>query len=150
MLNSVTLMGRLGSDVEIKAGKNGQNWGRVSLAVDRGKNKEGQSYGTDWIPLILNGASADNAAKFLGKGRQVVVEGSLRVDTKQGQDGKNVTYTSVRVSRWHFADSKPQEQGNGAVPQATPQAQAPQATAPVQPTAPAPQVNSPTDDDTPF
>ena len=147
MVNSVVLMGRLGSDVDVRKNQKGESWGRVSLAVDRGKNKDGQSYGTDWINLVLNGASADNAARFLGKGRQVVVEGSLRVDVKQNADGTKTTYTSVRVSRWHFADSKPQEQGNGAVPQAPAPSAAPQA-APAQPTAPAPQ--SPTDDDIPF
>ena len=144
MVNSVILMGRLGADVDVRKNQKGESWGRVSLAVDRVKDKNGQSSGTDWVNLVLNGASAENAARFLGKGRQVLVEGSLRVDVKQNADGTKTTYTSVRVSRWHFADSKPQGE---AAPQVAPQAPAP---TPAPQTAPAPTVTSPDDDDIPF
>ena len=154
-MNKFIGMGRLGADVELRDGQNGK-WGRVNMAIDRGKNRDGKDLGTDWISLVANGVVAESMAKWLGKGRKVLIEGHLRVQQKD-VNGVKQTYTNIVVDRWEFADAAPRAEGQGAPVQPAPQAApAPQAVAPVPQAAPVPQQYAPapgssvTDDDIPF
>lgn len=79
-INSVTIVGNLTKDVELKGLPSGSQVAQMRIAVnERRKDQSGQ-----WVdsPNFFNvttfGAQAENAAKYLAKGRQVAVTGRLR------------------------------------------------------------------------
>jgi single-strand DNA-binding protein len=67
--------GRLGGNIDVRRTPGGHAVARVLLAVDR-YGKDGKK-GTDWIRLVLWGRTAENAARFVGKGSKVTVMGRL-------------------------------------------------------------------------
>ena len=98
MVNKVTLIGNLGRKPEARqAGKS--TVCELSLAttsrVKRGDNWEDF---TEWHRVILWGRDAENAEKYLDKGRQVYVEGRLQTRKWQDKEG-NDRYTTEVVAR---------------------------------------------------
>ena len=91
-MNQVTLVGRLGQDVEKQATASGVAVAKLSLATSF---KRKDQYGnlqehTDWHRVILFGQNADNAARMLCKGSCVLIQGEIRYhkyhDETSGQD----------------------------------------------------------------
>jgi|GEM_PF-700381 single-strand DNA-binding protein len=89
--NRVTLIGNLTQDPELKQTKSGRAVGEISLALNRawttekGEKREEVTF----VEVILWGRDAENAATYLKKGRSVLVEGRLQMDswtdTQSGQ-----------------------------------------------------------------
>ena len=74
-LNQCQFIGRLGRDPEIKYMPNGDPVANLSLACDwKGKDKEG----TEWVRIVAFGKLAEIMGKYLRKGSQVFIQGSLR------------------------------------------------------------------------
>lgn len=92
MYQSVTVVGRLGRDPEMRYMPNGDPVTSFSVATDRVWNdKNGQRQKeTTWFRVSVFGKSAETANQYLSKGKMVLVEGRLRVDPKTGGP---VTYT---------------------------------------------------------
>ncbi|MDW8351104.1 MAG: single-stranded DNA-binding protein [Anaerolineae bacterium] len=92
MYQSVTVVGRLGRDPEMRYMPNGDPVTSFSIATDRVWNdKNGQRQKeTTWFRVSVFGKSAETANQYLSKGKMVLVEGRLRVDPKTGGP---VTYT---------------------------------------------------------
>ena len=86
MYQSLTVIGRLGRDPEMRYMPNGDPVTSFSLATDRSyKDKSGaQVKETTWFRVSVFGAQAENVNKFVSKGKMVLVEGRLRVDPKSG------------------------------------------------------------------
>ncbi len=76
LFNTVDLVGRAGQDVEMKYFESGAAKAEVSLAVDRGKDKEGQKI-TDWFKVVFWGRQAEIAGEYVKKGGLIGVEGSV-------------------------------------------------------------------------
>ena len=91
-MNQVTLVGRLGQDVEKQATASGVSVAKLSLATSfKRKDQYGnQQEHTDWHRVILFGQNADNAARMLCKGSCVLIQGEIRYhkyqDKTSGQD----------------------------------------------------------------
>lgn len=77
MLNVVALVGRLGQDPELKTTQTGVSVCSFSLAVDRGKSKDGTRM-TDWIDCVAWRNTAEFISKYFTKGQMMSVEGSLQ------------------------------------------------------------------------
>lgn len=112
-MNKVILIGRLTADPELKFTQNGKGYCNFTIAVDRGfKNADGERE-ADFIYCQAWNKSAENLAKYMGKGRQIAVEGRLqvdRIDQGQGQQAKYVT--KVVCDRVEFlADGKGKQEG---------------------------------------
>ncbi|MDF2378323.1 MAG: single-stranded DNA-binding protein [Verrucomicrobiales bacterium] len=90
--NRVTLVGNLTRDPELKRVKSGQAVTDLGLALNRAwTNEAGQKQEeTTFVDVTVWGKTAENAAKYLQKGRSVLVEGRLQLDTwmdsKSGQN----------------------------------------------------------------
>jgi len=147
-INTVTLTGRLGGDIELRYTNSGTAVANVNIAVESGF---GEKKKTLWIGIDLWGKTAESAAQFLGKGRKIAISG--RLDHSEYEDketGKKVSKTRVVAEQWTFADSERKEgaqsraegvrQGGGDAPR-RPDASAP---ARLQET---PQVELPINDD---
>ncbi len=92
MYQSVTVIGRLGRDPEMRYMPNGDPVTSFSVATDRAWNdKDGKKQKeTTWFRVSVFGKQAEIANQYLSKGKMVLVEGRLRVDPKTGGP---VTYT---------------------------------------------------------
>ena len=79
-LNVVTLVGRVGGNPDVKYFESGAVKCRLTLAVDRRSRNNDQP---DWFNLELWGKTAEVAANYVRKGKQIAVTGSLKFDSWQ-------------------------------------------------------------------
>lgn len=96
--NKVIVMGNLGQDVEIKHTQGGTAVCEISLACTRKwKGGDGQmKEETVWVPVTLWGRQAEIAGEYLGKGKPVLIEGRLTMDSWEDKDsGKKRTRMKV-------------------------------------------------------
>jgi single-strand DNA-binding protein len=77
-MNRVHLIGNLARAVELRELGGGKVVGKSLVAVSR--MRKGERIGTDWIPVTLWDRQAQSAAKYLGKGSRVAIEGRLHGD----------------------------------------------------------------------
>lgn len=130
-LNKVLLMGNLTRDPELRYTPKGTAVGDLGLAVNR-RIKQGEEWTdeTTFVDVTVWGTTAENAQKFLTKGRGVFVEGRLQLDTwEEKETGKKRSRLKVVADSLQFlpggkregaAPSKPPagaRQPNGAVPE---------------------------------
>ncbi|MDD1633185.1 MAG: single-stranded DNA-binding protein, partial [Methylococcaceae bacterium] len=92
MLNKVMLIGRLGADPEVRFLPSGGSVATIRLATSRrwkdkqtGERKEE----TEWHRVVFFSRLAEIAGEYLKKGSQVYVEGRIRTQKWQGQDGQD-------------------------------------------------------------
>jgi len=87
-LNKVMLIGNLGQDPEVRYTQNGGAVCNLRVAVNE-RRKEGDEWieHTEWVTVVCFGKTAENAGKYLAKGRQVFCEG--RLQTRKWQDKKS-------------------------------------------------------------
>lgn len=90
MINKVVLIGNLGRDPEAHSTKDGGVVTTLSLATTRRVKQADGSYGdeVEWHRVVCFGRTAEVARDYLGKGRQIYVEGRLR--TRKYTDKQNV------------------------------------------------------------
>lgn len=99
--NHATLMGFLGADAEVRAGKNDQKFTTFSLATKTSyKSKESGEYvsQTEWHRCIVFGKFGEFAAT-LKKGAHVQIEGEIRhTEYTPKKARKPVRADSIRVT----------------------------------------------------
>lgn len=102
-LNRVSLIGNLGKDPEIRQTQSGTSVGNLRLGVTE-RRKEGDEYKdhTEWVTVVCFGKTAENASKFLQKGRQVFVEGRLQTRSWEDKGGQTRYTTEVVASQLLF------------------------------------------------
>ncbi|HBI91189.1 MAG TPA: single-stranded DNA-binding protein [Terrisporobacter glycolicus] len=106
-MNSVILVGRLTKDPELKfMSGSGTPVTSFTIAIDRDYSKKDGSKDTDFIPVEVVGKIAESCANYLGKGRLIALEGSIKVDRYQTQSGENRTFTKVSAKKVKFLESK--------------------------------------------
>lgn len=98
--NSVTLIGNLGMDPEVKTIENGSMLAKFSLATkDQYKNnKDEKVLDTTWHNLIAWGKTAEIAEKYLKKGNEVAIEGKLTNRSYEAKDGSKRYVTEIIVN----------------------------------------------------
>jgi len=148
--NKIILVGNLGKDPELRYTPQGDAVCSFSLATnERKKDKAGEYQDvTTWFKVTLWRQQAENAAKYLAKGRQVYIEGRLRVEDWTDRDGNNRQSLEVTGTEMHFigtrgddAHSSAPSEGDFAPPESSSRAAAAPAASPQTPAA---------DDDIPF
>lgn len=103
-LSRVILIGNLGSDPEMRYAPDGRPVTSFRMATNRryttssGENREE----TDWFRVTVWGKQAEQCNQFLGKGRQVYVDGRLHARNWQGQDGQMRTSLEVTANQVLF------------------------------------------------
>ena len=106
MLNQVLLMGRMANDVEIRTTNGGIKVGSFTVAVDRGKKKDGSDAGTDFIRCIAFGNTADRISNWFPKGKMILVNGAIRHTSYQANDGATKYKTEIFVNSFEFCGDK--------------------------------------------
>lgn len=90
MINKVILVGNIGADPEVRTLETGTKVARVRLATtERIYNKTSQETKeyTEWHTVVLWGGLADVADKYVRKGSQLYIEGSLRSNEWTDKEG---------------------------------------------------------------
>ena len=111
-MNNVILIGRLTKDPELKyIPGSGTAVSEFNLAVDRGLSKdkkrelEQQGKPTADFPRIkVWGKQAEHCVNYLGKGRLVAVNGSIRTSSSRDEKGNMNYYTEVNAFKVEFLD----------------------------------------------
>ena len=94
MVNKVILIGNVGVDPEVRTLESGAKVARVRLATtERMFDKQANDWKehTEWHNVTLWRNLADVADRFIRKGSQVYIEGSLRTRDWTDKDGKRRT-----------------------------------------------------------
>jgi len=95
-MNNVTLIGRVGRHPELRYTSNGTAVCEISIAVD------GSDDNVEWIPVVTWGRTAEAVAQHVPKGRQVAVEGELRVSEWEPDNGPKRYDVKVHARRVDF------------------------------------------------
>ena len=101
-MNLVTLIGRLTKDPEVRYTASTQSAvAKFTLAVDRG----GKDKGADFINCTCFGKTAELVEKYVGKGKQIAVNGRIQTGSYE-KDGRKVYTTDVIVEKIEFLGGK--------------------------------------------
>ncbi len=110
--NHVTLLGRVGTDPELRSTKSGTAVVQLRLATDRySKSNDGQSE-TDWHSIVVWGKTAEAVARYVAKGDRVHVTGRLQQHNWQTDSGERRSRTEVHASEVIFLDSRSDRNGH--------------------------------------
>ncbi|WP_414584702.1 single-stranded DNA-binding protein [Scytonema sp. PCC 10023] len=103
-INIVTLIGRVGTDPDMKYFESGSVKCKLTLAVNR-RTRDNEH--TDWFNLELWGKTAQVAGDYVRKGKQIAVKGSLKFDTWSDRaTGANRSTPVILVDQLQLLGSK--------------------------------------------
>jgi len=145
-VNKVILIGNLGSDPEIRHLNTGSVVANFNIATSESyTNKNGERVTqTEWHRIELWDQLAKIAEQYLKKGDSVYIEGKLKTDSWQDQDGVSRSVTRVRGVNLTMLGSPTRQNTGGQNPSPPP----PMASNDVPPTSsPSVPPNLQTDDD---
>lgn len=103
-LNKVFLLGNLTRDPELRHTAQGTSVANFSIAVNRSyKGNDGDfKKEVSYFNIVVWGKTGENCAKFLTKGRSVLVEGRLANRSYETQDGQKRTITEIVADNVQF------------------------------------------------
>jgi len=99
-MNRIILMGRLTDDPKSYATKEGKQFCKFSLAVNRTRNKDK----TDFFDFVAWEGTAYVIEQYVAKGRRIVVEGSIQFNNWTDKNGVKHKKPEVIVDHLYFAD----------------------------------------------
>lgn len=120
-MNICIFTGRLTKDPVIVTTNSGKKYTSFSLAVSRGKVKEGQQ-GADFVPCIAWNNQAEAICNYLHKGSLIEVNGQFNSRQYESQSGEKRTAYEVVVFSFGFLESKKTEAKEEPKPIEPPQA----------------------------
>jgi single-strand DNA-binding protein len=103
-VNKVIIVGRLGTDPEVRSVGSGGTVTRLSVATSENwVDKEGHKQErTEWHRIVVWGRLAEICGKHLSKGRQVYVEGRLQTRSWEDQQGQKKYSTEIVANTVQF------------------------------------------------
>ena len=100
-MNKVELLGRTTADVELQKTKDGKEYARFTLAVQRRLDKEK----TDFLDCVAFGKLAEVISKYVKKGNRIIVCGNIQTSIVEKEKTKT-KYTSIIVDDFYFTEAK--------------------------------------------
>lgn len=119
--NSVSLIGIVGKDAEIRQTQQGAHYAHISLATSMGgyKKKDGTDVPevTQWHRVVAWNSLAGFVGKYIKKGMKVAVDGMITYNTYKNQQGVDVNTTDIIASDIVLMTMpQGQQQAGGAAP----------------------------------
>lgn len=115
--NKVILVGNLTRDPQVKYTPSGTAVAEIGLAINRywfDKQTNSRKEETTFVDVTLWGRDAEVAGEYLAKGRPVLVEGRLQLDTwDDKQTGQKRSKLRVVGERMQFLGSRGEGGGGG-------------------------------------
>ena len=107
-MNQIICIGRLTKDITLNYTSASQMAvARFSIALDRGKDKNGESRGTDFPSCVAFGRTAENIERYSGKGLRIAINGHIQTGNYEKDGVKHYT-TDIICDRIEFIDWKGQ------------------------------------------
>lgn len=111
-MNSVVLIGRLTRDPELRfVSNNSTAVANFTLAIDKGltreKKLEFEAAGkptADFVRIVVWGPQAENASKYLSKGKLVAISGSIQSGSYEDDGGEKRFTTEVLAGRVEYLE----------------------------------------------
>lgn len=109
-VNRAIILGNLGRDPEVRYLPSGQAVANLSIATaEKYKTKDGeQAEHTEWHRVSFFDKLAEICGKYLKKGSQVYIEGSIRTRKYTDKDGVEKYSTEIRGDRMQMLGGKPE------------------------------------------
>ncbi len=109
----IHLIGRITQDITVRE-HGDTKVAQLRLAIPRGRDKNGEDRGADFVDVVCFGRQAEVCADYLTKGRRIAVEGRLHHDEWDGETGRRqkleVIAQSIEFLDARKADGEPAEQ----------------------------------------
>lgn len=116
MLNTISIMGRMTRDPELRYTQSGKPVASFTVAVDRDFSKDGQRE-TDFIDVVAWSTVGEFVSKYFHKGSMIAVAGRLQSRKWQGNQGNNRTNWEIKADSVYFGESKKTEDNIAPAPQ---------------------------------
>ncbi len=101
-MNTVSLIGNLATDVDLRAVGDDKKVAGFTLAIDR----PGRDNGADFVRISTWDRQAEVCDQYLAKGRRVAIEGRLRSSSWEDSEGKKRSAVEVVANRVQFLSSR--------------------------------------------
>ena len=113
MFNRIILVGHLTRDIELRYTPSGAAIGKSAIAVTRKYSTNGEKREEIcFVDITFFGKSAEIANQYLTKGSKLLVEGRLKFDQWQDNNGQNRSKHSIAVESVEMlGDAKQNNQG---------------------------------------
>jgi len=109
-INKVILVGTVGKDPEMKYMPSGDAMANISVATNeswKDRNTGEKKEFTEWHRVVFFRGLAEVVGKYLRKGQQVYIEGSLKTRKWQGQDGQDRYTTEIIANDMQMLGGRP-------------------------------------------
>ncbi len=102
--NKIIAVGNLGRDPELRYTPQGNAVCDFSIATNEKKRDKAGEFQdvTTWFKVTLWGKQAENASKYLTKGRSVYIEGRLQTEEWTDRDGNKRLTLVIQGTDMHF------------------------------------------------
>lgn len=112
-MNKVIMIGHLTRDIELRYTQSQMAIGKTAIAVTRKYTLNGEKREeTCFIDITFFGKQAEIANQYLGKGSKLAVEGYLKFEQWQDNNGQNRSKHSIAVESMEMlGDAKQNNQG---------------------------------------
>lgn len=130
MINRMVLQGRMVRDPELRRTGSGKAVTTLTVAWSE---KIGESERKLFLDCVAWNRTAENAARYLSKGQELLVEGQLTQREYQDKDGKARKTLELQVDRLHFCGPKQAQQAPAPAAERQPPRQGARSAKPQQP-----------------
>lgn len=103
-LNSISIMGRITHDLDLKHTTSNKPVITFTVAVDR----DGKDAGADFITCVAWNNIAEFVKSYFGKGQTIVVNGKLQTRSYEDRNGNKRNAVEVLADRVYFGGAKPE------------------------------------------
>lgn len=108
-MNNVSIIGRITKDIELRATTSGLPAVSMFIAINNGKDKDGNERPADFPKVYVYDKQAENINEYCHKGSLVGITGRIKTRTWDKEDGTKGYETYILASRVHFLDTKASE-----------------------------------------
>lgn len=108
MLNTITILGRLTKDPELRYTNSNVPVASFTVAVDRDYSSNGEKQ-TDFIDVVAWRSTGEFVSKYFAKGSMIAVTGRLESRRWQDRDGNKRTSWEINAEHCYFGGSKSEE-----------------------------------------
>ncbi len=114
-INKVILVGNLGADPEVRYTPQGTAVANFNVATNEAyKDREGNlQEKTEWHRIVVWDRLAEIVEKYLKKGSQIYLEGSLQTRSYEDKDGVTKYVTEIKARELQILGSRDGEGGGG-------------------------------------
>ena len=112
-MNNLTIVGRIGKVSELKYTPQGKAVVNFSVAVDNGKDSDGEKRAATWFEIALWEKQAENLHPYLVVGDRIGITGQVRLQVDEGRDGTKYPKLTVDFPRAELMGN-PKEQSSGS------------------------------------